>query len=152
VERGPGRVSVNEGLDLYQEAIVAAARRVEEHPRLAHPSASATVDNPLCGDRVTTDVAAEAGTVRRVGQRVRGCLLCEASAAVFAEIAPGADARRLALAQSTLETLLIEGTWKGGDPDFEPLSMFAPVAGFRSRHRCVLLPLEALREALAATG
>ena len=36
---------------------MAAARRASGHGRLAHPHGTATADNPLCGDRVTVDVA-----------------------------------------------------------------------------------------------
>ena len=71
---------MSSGLELYQTAIVEAARRLAEHPRLPAPAGSATVDNPLCGDRVTTDVELRAGALVRVGQRVRGCLLCERDA------------------------------------------------------------------------
>jgi nitrogen fixation NifU-like protein len=143
---------VSEGLELYQAAIVDAARRAGEHPRLAAPHGSATVDNPLCGDRVTTDVEMERSEVVRVGQRVRGCLLCEASAVLIAEHAPGMDAGAAAALEAAVSRLLEGQGWPDDQGEHRAFSTFAPVAGFRSRHRCVLLPFEALREALVDAG
>lgn len=48
------------------------------------PTETATVDNPLCGDRVTIDVKLAGGKLAAIGHQVRGCLLCEAAAATIA--------------------------------------------------------------------
>jgi nitrogen fixation NifU-like protein len=53
--------------DLYQQAIVDLARQAAGQARLEAPQASATVDNPLCGDRVTIDLDFEGDRVRAVG-------------------------------------------------------------------------------------
>jgi nitrogen fixation NifU-like protein len=114
-EAGPG---------LYQEAIVAAARRACGSGRLDTPDASVEVDNPLCGDRVGMDVQVGDGRLRGIAHRVRGCLLCEAAASIIAANAVG-----------------------------EPVeAVFAPVVRHRSRHRCVTLAFEALARALAAAA
>ena len=114
--------------------------------RLAHPHGSATVDNPLCGDRVTLDV--ELGLLRRivrVGHVVRGCLLCEAAAVLIAEHAPERDVEDLLCAGAGVDAAL------KADASFPwpELEMFAPVRDVKSRHRCVGLPFEALAAALA---
>ena len=126
---------------------MAAARRTSGRGRLAHPHGSATVDNPLCGDRVTIDVGlGPPARVARIGQVVRGCVLCEAAAVLIAEQAP----------ERGLEELLglgagVEAALRNGGPfPWPELEMFAPVRGVRSRHRCVGLPFEALAAALAA--
>ena len=126
---------------------MAAARRASGHGRLARPHGSATVDNPLCGDRVTIDVElGPPARVARVGHVVRGCVLCEAAAVLVAEQAP----------QRGLEELLrvgmgVDAALRDGAPfPWPELDMFAPVRGVRSRHRCVGLPFEALAAALAA--
>ena len=126
---------------------MAAARRASGHGRLAHPHGSATVDNPLCGDRVTVDVElGPPARVARVGHVVRGCLLCEAAAVLIAEQAPERGLEELLHLGIGVEAALRDGAafpW----PELE---MFAPVRGVRSRHRCVGLPFEALAAALAA--
>ena len=126
---------------------MAAARRTSGRGRLAHPHGSATVDNPLCGDRVTVDVElGPPARVARVGHVVRGCLLCEAAAVLIAEQAP----------ERGLEELLhlgigVEAALRAGAAfPWPELEMFAPVRGARSRHRCVGLPFEALAAAIGS--
>lgn len=138
-------------MDLYHDAIVAAARRAREPGRLEQPDASVTVDNPLCGDRVTIDVRMSGQRLDAVGQRVRGCLLCEACAVLLAEQSPGEPIGRLAAVEAALRHLLVvSGEWPDGDlAAWRAMAMFAPVHDFKSRHRCVLLPFDALRAAIA---
>ena len=82
--------------DLYHQAILDLARQATGHGRLETPQASVTVDNPLCGDRVTLDLDLADGRVERGRPRVRGCLLCQAAAAVIGARAPGQSRRRCA--------------------------------------------------------
>jgi nitrogen fixation protein NifU and related proteins len=49
--------------DLYHQAILDLARRATGRGRLETPQTSATVDNPLCGDRVTMDLDLREGRV-----------------------------------------------------------------------------------------
>ena len=51
--------------DLYHQAIVELARQAAGAVRLDAPQASAMVDNPLCGDRVTIELALADGRVQR---------------------------------------------------------------------------------------
>ena len=128
---------------------MAAARRGSGHGRLACPHGSATVDNPLCGDRVTLDVElGPPARVARVGHVVRGCVLCEAAAVLIAERAP-----ERGLAELLRMGAGVDAALRDGAPfPWPELDVFAPVRGVRSRHRCVGLPFEALSAALAAGG
>jgi nitrogen fixation NifU-like protein len=134
--------------DLYQDAIVALAKEAARAGRLEAADASITLDNPLCGDRVTIDVKLAGDRIVDLAHRVRGCLLCEASAAVIGANAVGETAVRLKESETGVRAML-EGksTTTTLWPGFEA---FVRVADYRSRHACVLLPLEALREAVAA--
>ena len=129
---------------------MAAARRTTGGGRLAKSHGCATVDNALCGDRVTVDVELRSpGRVARIGHVVRGCLLCEAAAVLIAEQAPQRPVEELVRAAAGVEAALREGT----SFPWPELEMFAPVRGVASRHRCVGLPFEALAAALdACTG
>lgn len=130
---------------LYHDALVAKARAGFGKGRLPDATASARLDNPLCGDRVTIDLCLEDGRITMVGHEVRGCLLCEAAAASIAELIPGktpAEARDL--------TAGITAMMKDAGPAPMPaLEIFTPVQNAKSRRDCVLLPFGALTKALA---
>lgn len=132
---------------IYHQAIVDAARRASGAGRLADVDASATVDNPLCGDRVSVDVRLRGDTLDELAQRVRGCLLCEAAASVIAEHAPGAGAEALAAVHAQVAEMLA-GARAGDALAWPALEMFAPVRDYRSRHECVLLAFRALDRAM----
>lgn len=132
--------------ELYNAAIVSEAKAKVGAGRLEAPEVTVDVDNPLCGDRVTLDVTGDSGRVTALAHKTRGCLLTQAAASVVARRAPGADAASLRALHAQIEALL-----RGEPvPDAPPeILMFRPVQAVRSRHDCVLLPFEALEEALA---
>jgi len=131
--------------DLYQRAILERAKAPAK--RLENPGASVTVDNPLCGDRITLDVTMENGRIAAIGHQVRGCALCQASAAVIAATAVGQ-----APAEATAGRAALDSVLKGGiaDSPWQELSIFAPVQRHKSRQDCVRLPFTALEQALTA--
>jgi len=144
--------------DLYHQAILDLARQATGHGRLEAPQASIRVDNPLCGDRVTLDLALQDGRVSALGHQVRGCLLCQAAAAVIGARAPGQTAAALRDNTERLRRLIVDGSSAEGgaasDGLWPELAAFAPVHRHKSRHECVLLPFIALGRALeqAASG
>ena len=135
----------------YHAAIMSAAHRASGKGRLAAPDASATVDNPLCGDRVTIDIRWDEPGGRdrmlEIGQVVRGCVLCEAAASVIVEAGTGVSAADLRAASDRVRGMIEDG---GPPPEgaWRKAEMFLPVRPHPSRHDCVLLPFQALLEAL----
>ena len=130
---------------LYQDRIVALAKAKTGAGKLASPTKSARRDNPLCGDRVIMDVRLENGRIAEVAHQVRGCLLCQASASALASVAVGRDSAAIAQLRHEAERAL------GREPGAAaaPFDAFAPVAAHKSRQDCVLLPFEALKDALS---
>ena len=117
--------------ELYQAELVKRARQAFGRGRLAAPSATVTLDNPLCGDRVTMDIAMGDDAVAEIGHEVKGCLLCEAAAATIAESGRGHSAAELREMASAAAALMKDGTTP---PDkFESLRVFTPVHGAKSR-------------------
>jgi NifU-like protein involved in Fe-S cluster formation len=137
--------------DLYDAELLRLAREATGAGRLADPHGSATVDNPLCGDRVTMEVRLEGGRIAALAQHVRGCLLCEASASLLGSAAVGASASEIETARAAAQALLSGGA-PAPDGAFARLELFRPVQPVKSRHSCVLLPFEALGAALARSG
>jgi nitrogen fixation NifU-like protein len=133
--------------ELYHQAILELAKKARLVGRLDAAQASVTVDTPLCGDRVTLDLNLANGRVAAVGHKVRGCLLCQAAAAAIGERAPGETPAALrALARDLGEAIARAPETAGRR--WPELAAFAPVHAHKSRHECVLLPFEALTQAL----
>ncbi|MGI9488180.1 MAG: iron-sulfur cluster assembly scaffold protein [Geminicoccaceae bacterium] len=129
--------------DLYQQAIITLAKRARKQPRLDAPDRTVTVDNPLCGDRITLDLVVNDDTVDEIGHKTRGCLLCEASACLITDHAPGVKITGLqAKAQAIIGSFSddnqpLSDLWPG-------LDTLAPARGYKSRHECITLPFQAL--------
>lgn len=131
---------------LYHDALVAKARSGTGKGRLTAPEASARLDNPLCGDRVTIDLHLADGRITAVGHEVKGCLLCEAAAATIAELAPGKSADEARVLAAAVTRMMKEGVI----PTEAALDIFTPVITAKSRRDCVMLPFGALAKALAS--
>jgi nitrogen fixation protein NifU and related proteins len=134
--------------ELYHAELVARAHAGRGRERLANPDRSVTLDNPLCGDRVTLELSFAGERIGVIGHRVRGCLLCEASAETIARHAPGKTRAEIAEASAAITALLKEGA-EAPTGEWESLDAFRPVRDVKSRQDCVLLPFEALAKALA---
>ncbi len=134
---------------IYNEAIIAEAKAKVGAGELLDPDVRLRRDNPLCGDRVILDLGLEGGHVASVAHKTRGCLLTQAAASILARHAVGADAALAHKVKGEVEALL---AGREGTPSWPELAMFEPVRAVRSRHECVLLPFEALEEALAGSA
>lgn len=131
---------------LYNQAIIEAGKDKSHAGRLEHPDATATADNPLCGDRVTLDLCTDHGTITDLAHTTRGCLLTKAAAALLVRHARGrplAEARAL----QTRVKAYLEG--ESDEPPFAELAVMAPVKAVKSRHDCVTIAFDALAEAAA---
>lgn len=136
--------------NLYQAAIMAAAKSAHGKGRLAAPDGSATLDNPLCGDRVTIDVKLADGRIAAVGHDVRGCALCQAAASLIGQAAVGMATDTARALPAAIDDLLVNGV--APPAALADTAMFAPVHAHRSRFDCVKLPFAALAQALASAG
>ena len=137
--------------DLYRREILRLARDDAHRGRLGAADATATVDNPMCGDRVTIDLALAEGRIEDIRHHTRGCVLCNAAAAVVTAHARGSADAELGAVAASLQAMLA-GEGHAFDDPWRTLAVFAPVAGHRSRHACVLLPFQAVAAALAGDG
>lgn len=130
---------------LYQDRILALAKTVRKAPELGDATHSATVSNPVCGDRVDIRIRVTSGEITAASTHVRGCALCEAGAGLLLELASGLSTTALTSLGDDL-TAWLAGTENSGLPD--AMTAFAPVRAIRNRHKCVTLAFEAARTAL----
>ena len=107
----------------------------------------ADASNPLCGDRIELDVALDhRGAVAELRHRTQGCLICTASASLMASDVRGHDAGAVAARLAALHRGLATGDGEG----LGELAALTGVSAHPGRHRCALLPWEALQAAMAA--
>ncbi|MBN2374224.1 iron-sulfur cluster assembly scaffold protein [bacterium] len=127
--------------DLYHDQIIKWSKKTDNNKRLENPDCSATVSNPLCGDRVTIEVEIEGDVIKDMSCQIKGCMLCRASGSILAKLAGGMKYSELKNMALDLEQALKSQT---DNPESFPETyrMFYPVKKHRSRHSCVLLPFE----------
>jgi NifU-like protein involved in Fe-S cluster formation len=137
---------------LYNTAILRLAASIPHTARLESPHASVQRTSPVCGSRVTADVALDAqGRVAAFGQEVRACALGQASAAVLGRAILGQTADSLSATHDALASWLKNS---GELPESLPdLALFEPARVHKGRHASILLPwataAEAAQEAAA---
>jgi NifU-like protein involved in Fe-S cluster formation len=133
---------------LYAGGIKELAAAGSAPKSLPFPDRRVSLDNPFCGDRVDLEVNITDGRLTDLGQVVRGCMLCRASANALAQSAVGLSAAEIEAVAGRLAAML-----KGEpDPDWPPkgweaLLLFEAVERHKSRHGCVTLPFTALLKA-----
>jgi len=127
---------------LYRREVLRLAADAIGAGHLAAPDASATAHNPACGDKVTVELALEAGRITALAHTSRACVLTQASAALLATKAPGQSQADLRALADKVRAFLAGAAAPDGYQAFDG------VAGHAGRHVCVLLPFEAALKAL----
>lgn len=133
--------------DLYQKAILRLAGSAHGAGRLHGACCTGREANAMCGDVVTFDVRVDpAGRVTETANELKGCVLVQASAALLSEHAAGHSKNDIEALRAGVAAMLDggpvpEGAWAAYEA-------FKPAAAYRSRHSCVLLPIDALAKAL----
>jgi NifU-like protein involved in Fe-S cluster formation len=133
---------------LYTRDILRLAASIPHLGRLPEAGASVEKRAPVCGSRVTVDVALDGeGRVAALGQEVQACAFGQASAALMGGHAPGRSPAELAEARDALAAWLAgtradPGAWPG-------LDALAGARRLTARHGAILLPFQAVAEAAA---
>jgi nitrogen fixation protein NifU and related proteins len=133
---------------MYQAQIIEWSKKTDHAIRLEKFHCSYTVNNPLCGDRITVELQLDGEEIKLMAYQVRGCLLCKASSSILAEMAVGLTFNQIERLGSDLSQALKSSS---DDPeDFpEGYRLFYPVRSHKSRHSCVLLPFDAVIKAIS---
>jgi nitrogen fixation protein NifU and related proteins len=118
--------------DLYREEILEHYRQPHNFGTLTSPDVVQEGDNPLCGDRITINLAISDGRVEDVSFTGRGCAISQASASMLTDDIRGRTVEEV-------ESL-------GSDHVLDLLGIEISPA----RMKCALLSLETLRRALQA--
>jgi nitrogen fixation NifU-like protein len=131
---------------LYRDHVLEHGRHPRHAGELAGATHAANAHNTLCGDRIALGLRLDGeGRIAELRHRSEGCLLCLASASLMACDVSGRDAAGVAARFSALRESFRLGDGEG----LGELGALAGVGAHPARQRCVLLPWEALTEALA---
>ena len=131
--------------NLYNTEILRLAATIPHHERLPEPMATAERRSPICGSRVTIDVAVDDdGRVSEVGLLVRACALGQASSSLLASNILGRTPAELAAARDALTAWLAR---EGNAPDWPGMDIFTTALDYTARHPSIRLAFEAAAEA-----
>lgn len=132
---------------LYNREILRLAASIPLCERLSQPQASVTKVSPICGSRIIVDLVLNGGKVAAYGQEVRACALGQAASSLMGRMVVGRDINELKTLRDEMETYLKHG---GDVPhgDWHVLEIFAPAREHKSRHGSIMLPFEAVSEAI----
>jgi len=131
---------------LYKKALLRLAADATGAGRLTVPCHTASAFNPACGDKVTVDVAVEDGRITAIAHNTKACVLTQASASILGSEIAGLTRTEVSALYRAVNAMLA-----GDAPPpapFDVYGAFDGVVGHHSRHKCVLLPIEALLTAL----
>ncbi len=134
---------------LYTTDILRLAASIPHHARLAAADATSEKRSPVCGSRVTVDVALADGRVAEVGLLVRACALGQASSALLGAHLLGRTPAELAATRDALAAWL---AGEGEQPDWPGLAVLAPARAYPARNASIRLAFEAAAEAAAAAA
>jgi nitrogen fixation NifU-like protein len=135
--------------DLYAKELLRWAADASRAGHLGEPKRAATVNNAMCGDKVTMEFAVDpTHEIYDCRHETKACVLTQASASILAANAAGETADTLAALKTEVTAMLKEGR-DAPSGKWSAYAIFAPVRDHKSRHTCVLLPLEAAEKALA---
>jgi nitrogen fixation NifU-like protein len=136
--------------ELYQSTILDHNRRPRNFRRIEGPARHADGYNPLCGDKVSVQVAVEDDRVKDVAFQGAGCAISTASASLMTEAVKGRSvAEAMGLFQRFHELLTGEaGSGTGDSEKLGKLAVFSGVREFPVRVKCATLAWHTLRAAL----
>ncbi len=115
---------------IYQELLLAHYQNPKNYGRIAKPTKTITVANPLCGDVMTMDIVVDGGKIKAIKFFGRGCVISRASGSLLTEFAKNKSQKEL-LKLGRVFIIKLLGVELGVN-----------------RIKCAMLPLEALQKLL----
>jgi nitrogen fixation NifU-like protein len=133
--------------ELYQKTLLRLAADAHGAGRLGGACCTGREANAMCGDAIIFDARVDdARRITALANELKGCVLVQASASLLAQHGKGEDEAGISALRGQIEGMLNGGEAPGGV--WTPYEIFKSAAAYRSRHSCVLLPVDALLKAL----
>jgi len=132
---------------LYAKDLLRLAASATGAGRLQAFDAEGSAHNPACGDRIAVTLRLDGhGRIVEIGHEVSACVLAQASASLLGEHLEGADETSVRRLRTDIGAMLRDGDVPA--PPFSGYSALKGAAPFRNRHTCVLLPIDAVLDAM----
>lgn len=133
--------------DIYNQRIFELAAAIPHAGYLDHPDARASAHSKLCGSTIEVEIKLDGDRITDFAQRVKACLLGQASAAIVGREIVGTPAEEFRAVAVTVRRMLKEG---GPRPEgrWADLGLLQPVKDYPHRHASTLLVFEAVERAL----
>ncbi|HEY2071917.1 MAG TPA: iron-sulfur cluster assembly scaffold protein [Rhizomicrobium sp.] len=132
---------------LYKKELLRLAADAHGAGRLTNPDATAEAVNAVCGDKVTVDLALKDGHIEAMAHDTKACVLTQASASILGQALKGASREQVEDLANAVAAMLVTKAPPPESP-FADYAAFEGATDHRNRHRCVLLPIEAVLAAL----
>ena len=130
---------------LYSTQMLGLAIELADHPYDSDAPMHGHAVSRTCGSTLDLSCSYE-GTIAGIGMKVSACAVGQASAALFAEWAPGRTAAETAAMRLQMKSWLTAG---GEMPDMPRLSLLEPALLHTGRHGAIMLPWNAAMDALS---
>lgn len=135
---------------LYAKDLLRLAASATGAGRLAAFDAEGSAHNPACGDRVAVTLRLDASRrILEIGHETAACVLAQASASLLGAHLEGSDEASIRRLRTEVSAMLREGNIPA--PPFSGYSALSGAAPYRNRHTCVLLPIDAVLNALGGS-
>lgn len=133
---------------LYGKELLRLAAEAHGAGRLAEPDATGVAFNPACGDKVTMDIVFSYDRIASLAHETKACILAQASASILGRSLPNARKHSVERLRAEVEAMLESGAAAPAAP-FDAYAALSGAAEHANRHRCVLLPIDAVLDAFS---
>lgn len=135
---------------LYRKEIMRLAADAKGAGKLENADACGVAHNPACGDKVEVQLAYDTdGCIAAFAHETKACVLTQASASILGAHLKGTSEDDVKHLLTNLKAMLRDGA-PPPDAPFDVYSELAGAVSFAARHRCVLLPIEAVLTAMTS--
>jgi len=133
---------------LYAKDLLRLAANAAGAGRLDPFDVEGRAHNPTCGDRIGVTLRMDgAGRITAIAHETHACVLAQASASILGAQLGGADSAKVQALRAEVTAMLRDHS--GPPPAFSDYTALSGAAIHRNRHSCVLLPIDAVLDALA---
>jgi NifU-like protein involved in Fe-S cluster formation len=132
---------------LYAKDLLRLAAMATGAGTLNSGNAKGGARNPVCGDAISVNLEIDAlGRVVAMAHETHACVLTQASASILGTHLAGADKNTVEHLRADVAAMLAGGETPGAP--FQDYATLTGAAQHRNRHTCVLLPIDAVLDAL----